>query len=173
MREKGVIPYATYEDVDAAIRPVEAKFGFARTFSTRALEGKNGLMMTLRLTHRAGHAITSERWCPPDPGPGRNDIQAQGSGESYGRRYLTLAVWNIVTVGADDDADSADPISEEQALKIREMLDFLALEPPKLAKLWAWLGPPASSPETVQRGQYDKLRAYLTGLVKAVEAKRG
>ena len=108
MGGKGQIPYATYEDVDAAIRPVEVKHGFARSFLTRPAD-KPGCVMVLRLTHRAGHSITSERYCRPDPGPGRNDTQAEGSGESYGRRYLTLAIWNIVTVGADDDGDTADP----------------------------------------------------------------
>src|ERR1700734_777663 len=132
MGDKGTIMYATYEDVDAAIRPVETRHGFARSFSTRSAEGKS--IMTLRLTHRAGHSTTSERACRPDPGPGRNDIQAEGSGESYSRRYLTLAVWNIVTVGADDDGNSADPITEQQAWGIRDMLDALAMEPKRLAK---------------------------------------
>ena len=170
MREKGCIPYATYEDVDAAIRPIESKHGFARTFSTRTVEGRAGLLMTLRLTHRGGHAITSERFCPPDPGPGRNDIQAQGSGESYGRRYLTLAVWNIVTVGADDDANSADPITNEQALDIRTMLDLLAMTPQQAEKFWAWAEVPSKQPEGIQRGTYEKknIHKWLADRVKAV-----
>ena len=171
MGDKGTIMYATYEDVDAAVRAVETRHGFARSFPLRAVD-KPGSVMILRLTHCAGHSITSERYCRPDPGPGRNDIQAEGSGESYGRRYLTLAMWNIVTVGADDDGDSADPISEDEALKLRWMLDYLALEPTKLAKVWAWIGPPAVSPETVQRGQYEKLGKYLMGLVKAREGAK-
>ena len=167
MGGKGVIPYETYEDLDAAIRPIETRYGFARSFSTRISDKGAGVILVLTLTHRAGHSTTSERYCPPDPGPGRNDTQAIGSGESYGRRYLTKSRWNIVTVGADDDGDSADPISEEESLKLRGMLDYLALEPTKITKVWAWIGPPAVSPETVQRGQYEKLGKYLTGLVKA------
>src|ERR1700735_1106710 len=130
MGDKGTIMYATYEDVDAAIRPVETRHGFARSFSTRSAENKS--IMTLRLTHRAGHSTISERVCRADPGPGRNDIQAEGSGESYSRRYLTLAVWNIVTVGADDDGNSADPINQEQCMKLQEMLDGLNLTPPQM-----------------------------------------
>lgn len=163
----GVIAYATYDDVDAAIRPIEGRHGFARTFSTRITD--KGYVMVLRLTHSAGHSITSERPCRPDPGPGRNDIQAEGSGESYSRRYLTLAVWNIVTGGADDDANSADPITQTQAMDVHQWLDLLALEPPKLAKFWAWIGPPAVSPETIQKQQYDKVATYLKGLIRGAK----
>ena len=135
MGGKGTIMYATYDDVDAAVRPIETRHGFARSFATRSSADK-GYVMVLRLTHSAGHSITSERPCRPDPGPGRNEIQAEGSGESYSRRYLTLAVWNIVAVGADDDANSADPITEDQSMKLREMLDGLNLTPPNLARFW-------------------------------------
>ena len=165
MGSKGAIPYATYEDVDAAIRPIEMRHGFARSFLTRPID-KPGCVMVLRLTHQAGHSITSERYCRPDPGPGRNDTQAEGSGESYGRRYLTLAVWNIVTVGADDDGDSADPITDEQALDIRTMLDHLAMTPPQAERFWAWAEVPSKRPEDIQRRQHEKVRKWLADRCK-------
>lgn len=168
MGTKGAIPYARYEDVDAAVRPIETRHGFARTFSTRVTD-KPGCIMVLRLTHRAGHSITSERYCRPDPGPGRNDTQAEGSGESYGRRYLTLALWNIVTVGADDDANSADPISEEQALGIRTMLDHLAMTPPLAEKFWAWAQVPSKRPEDIQRRAYEKIHRWLSDRCKGAK----
>ena len=172
MGGKGSIPYATYEDVDAAIRPLETRHGFARSFLTRPAD-KPGCVMVLRLTHKAGHSITSERYCRPDPGPGRNDTQAEGSGESYGRRYLTLAIWNIVTVGADDDANSADPISDEQALGLREKLDFLAPTPKWYEQWWAWIGPEQEHRvESIQKKDFDRINADLTRRVKAQEAKR-
>jgi hypothetical protein len=165
MGDKGTIMYAQYEDVDAAIRPVESKYGFARSFSTRQND-KGSMVMTMRLTHLAGHSITSERVCRPDPGPGRNDIQAEGSGESYSRRYLTLSGWNVVTVGADDDGNTADPISDEQALDIRTMLDVLAMTPPQLEKFWAWAEVPSKRPEDIQRRQHEKIHRFLTQRVK-------
>ena len=167
MGDKGTIMYATYEDVDAAIRPVETRHGFARSFSTQP--AASGSIMTLHLTHAAGHCRTSTRACPPDPGPGRNPIQAEGSGESYGRRYLTLAVWNIVTVGADDDGDSADPISDEQAMTLQTMLDYLAMTPQQATRFWAWVGPPACNVETIQRKDFERVNWWLSGRVKAVE----
>ena len=165
MGDKGTIMFARYEDIDAVVRPIESRHGFARSFSTRT-DGKPGSVMTLRLTHRAGHAITSERYCRPDPGPGRNDTQAEGSGESYGRRYLTLAVWNIVTVGADDDANSADPITDEQAMGIRDMLEHLAMTPTQSDKFWAWAEVPTHKPEDIQTRQYAKVRKWLADQCK-------
>jgi len=170
MGGKGVIAYETYEDLDAAIRPIETRYGFARSFQLRpAPEGKAGSVMTLRLTHRAGHSITSERLCRPDAGPGRNDTQAEGSGESYGRRYLTKAVWNIVTIGADDDGNSADPISEQQAWGLQDMLNALAMTPGQAEKFWGWVGPPAVNVATIQRKDYDRIAAWLKQRVKAVQ----
>ena len=169
MGDKGTIMYATYDDVDATVRPIESKHGFARSFATR--RDDKGVMMTLRLTHRAGHSITSERPCRPDPGPGRNEIQAEGSGESYSRRYLTLAVWNIVTVGADDDADSADPITDEQAMSLHEMLDYLAMEPSRLAKFWAFVGGDLHKVEAIQRKDFDRVAGALRSQCRAKEGR--
>lgn len=168
MKEKGCIAYETYEDLDAAIRPIESKYGFARSFSTRISDKGNGVILVLTLTHRAGHSTTSERYCPPDTGPGRNDTQAIASGESYGRRYLTKSKWNIVTVGSDDDANSADPISREQADEVHQWLDLLAMTPSQTERFWAWVGPPAVNPATIQRGEWERVSQWLKARVKAV-----
>lgn len=169
MGPKGAIPYETYEDLDAAIRPIETRYGFARSFSTRVADGKTGVIMTLVLTHRAGHSTTSERYCPLDAGPGRNDIQAAGSGESYGRRYLTKAKWNIVTVGSDDDANTADPITEQQEMEIQDMLSALAMTPNALAKFWEYAETPSRKVSDIQSGNYAKVRQGLAAKIREME----
>lgn len=166
-RSLGSIPFAKYEDVDKVVRSVEGRHGFTRSFLSEPCAG--GILITCKLSHAAGHSERSTRQMPPDPGPGRNAMQAIGSASSYAKRYLTLDVWNIVTGGADDDGNSADPITESQAMDVRQWLDLLALEPPKLAKFWAWIGPPAVSPETIQKQQYDKVATYLKGLIRGAK----
>ncbi len=126
MGTKGSIPYANYEQLDKIIRPIEKSHGFCRIFSTAPLE-KPGTLMTLRLLHRGGHSITSTRYQPPDPGPGRNETQAIGSADSYARRYLTLAIWNIVTVGADDDGKMASAISEFQVNDMNSLISEIGM----------------------------------------------
>ena len=120
------IPYANYEQLDKIVRAVELKYGFCRIFSTAPLD-KPGTLMTLNLLHKGGHSITSTRYQPPDPGPGRNETQAIGSADSYARRYLTLAIWNIVTVGADDDGVRASAITEAQAANMNSLISEIGM----------------------------------------------
>lgn len=161
MGAKGKTRHELYEDLDAAIRPIEAKYGFARSFSTRVAD-KPGVILVLTLSHRAGHSITSERYCPPDPGPGRNDTQAIGSGESYGRRYLTKSVWNIVTVGEDDDGNSAENLSDEKYGKLQNMIEACGLSGEEMNRLLKYLG--VNRIEDVREGGYEKA-------IKALSAK--
>lgn len=60
---------------------------------------------------------------PPDTGAGRNAMQAIGSASSYAKRYLTMDIWNIVTVGADDDGNKSSAITDEQIKVIDELLE--------------------------------------------------
>jgi hypothetical protein len=126
MGTKGSIPYANYEQLDRIIRPIEQKYGFCRIFSTAPLD-KPGTLMTLKLLHRGGHSISSTRFQPPDPGPGRNETQAIGSADSYARRYLTLAIWNIVTIGADDDGKMSGAISEFQVNDMNSLISEIGM----------------------------------------------
>lgn len=118
---KGEIAFAKYEDLDRAIRPIEAKYGFTRSFSTDKSDIP-GVLITVHLRHRAGHSIQSTRQLPPDPGPGRNGMQAIGSAGSYGKRYLTVDIWNIITEGEDNDATSTGLITDDQADTLRDLM---------------------------------------------------
>jgi hypothetical protein len=158
MGTKGSIPYATYEHLDRIIRPIERRHGFCRIFITEPLE-KAGTLMTCKLLHKGGHSISSTRFQPPDPGPGRNETQAIGSADSYARRYLTLAIWNIVTVGADDDANSVDVISDQQLSNITDMLNDLELPPARLAAFLKFAAAP--SVERIKSRDYDRVMAEL------------
>ena len=91
-------------------------------------------------------------------------MQAIGSASSYAKRYLTCEMWNVVTCGADDDANSAYPISEAESMEIAEMLDRLALEPARLAKFWAWAE--ATVVEEIQRRNFARVHAGLTKRLK-------
>jgi len=127
MGAKGAIPYASYEHLDRVIRPIELRWGFCRIFTTAPLD-KPGTLMTVKLLHKGGHVISSTRFMPPDPGPGRNEIQAIGSAESYARRYLTLAIWNIVTVGGDDDGNMTGYVTEAEARDIQSLISELGMD---------------------------------------------
>ncbi len=131
---KGKIPFAKYEDVDRAIRHIEAKYGFARSFTTAPSPGDPGITITLKLRHRDGHCETSTRHMPPDQGPGRNKIQELGSSGSYGKRYLTLDIWNIITEGEDNDGNQTRYISERDANLIQDKILAIGMDAESQAK---------------------------------------
>lgn len=128
---KGKIPFATWEQIDAVIRPILRKHGFTLNFPTRVESGQT--IMACVVSHIAGHSERSETVCKPDPGPGRNETQSGGSGRSYAKRYLTKDMLNIVTEGADDDGKGSGFISTDEAKKVHDLMMALELDQPRNA----------------------------------------
>lgn len=118
----GGYKYARWEDMDRVIRPIMHKYGFGFSFAQRIDQGKQVLVATL--LHASGHALTSERPVIPDPGPGRNAAQAEGSGLSYAKRYAAEGLLNIVRKGVDDDAIAAGltPLSDSQVKDLTALI---------------------------------------------------
>jgi hypothetical protein len=94
--------YATLEDIVEAVRPILHAHGFSLAHTTSWTDDGKARVQAV-LTHRDGHARTSEFVTAPDISGGKNAIQAHGSAMSYGRRYTTLDVLGIVTRGEDAD----------------------------------------------------------------------
>lgn len=98
--------YARYEDIIAVVRPVLQKHGFALRHRNQSLpDGR--LKIIGVLSHRAGHSEEDDFECPPDVSGKKNNIQAIGSTRSYGQRYTTISLLNIISRGADDDGKKA------------------------------------------------------------------
>ena len=98
--------YAKHEDIQAAVRPILNKHGFALRHRNEELpDGK--LRIIGILSHRSGHSEQDMFDCPPDASGKKNSIQAIGSTRSYGMRYTTIALLNIETRGLDDDGHAA------------------------------------------------------------------
>lgn len=102
---KGAIPFATWENVDRALRPIMERHGFSLSFDMTAAEGGVSVVITGTLRHVGGHSKTASMPLPKDAGPGRNAVQAVGSTLSYGKRYVAEMLFNIVRGGQDDDGD--------------------------------------------------------------------
>lgn len=102
MKDKGSMKFARWEDIDTALRPILDRHGFSLTFDMQAKEGGGGVI-TATLLHAAGHSKTASIPLALDSGPGRNNLQAMGSTFSYGKRYCTEALFNIVRENGDDD----------------------------------------------------------------------
>lgn len=93
--------YAKYEDIQAAVRPVLAKFGFALRHRTEW--PGNNIIRIVGILSGHGHSEESAFEAPPDKNDYRTAIQDQGSTVSYGKRYTTEDLLNIITRGRDND----------------------------------------------------------------------
>lgn len=111
--------YASYEAIDTAIRPIYTTHGFAMSFGSKAASAADRVIVTCRVSHRAGHTETVELDMPADgKGARGNDVMskthATGSALSYAKRYITNLVWNLSFGEADDDGNSSSRRTEPE-----------------------------------------------------------
>lgn len=118
----GRYTYALWEDINAAIKPVLMRHGFALTFR---IDCTNGVMVTGVLSHREGHREETSITLPADSSGNKNAVQAVASSTSYGKRYTAGALLNLTSHGEDDDAYAAvvETITDEQEMTINDMLE--------------------------------------------------
>lgn len=122
-------PYARFEDIDAQIRPLLHEEGFSLSFGTSVLEkGIPGILITATLSHSAGHSRTESMPLPLDTSGSKNAVQAVGSTMAYGRRYLTCAMLNIITIGEDDNGEAPYCLDEQQVKNITDMIAACELD---------------------------------------------
>lgn len=129
IREKGTekviqsTPYALFEDINEAIKPKLAEFGFAISFRTGlAADGK---ITVTGILSGHGHREETTIVLPHDSTGSKNAVQAVGSSTSYGKRYVLSALLNITTRGEDDDGKKGGdegPVSEEQANQLTALV---------------------------------------------------
>lgn len=121
--------YSKLETIQSAIKPVISKHGFSLSFGQgeTQIEGHYRVICTLR--HNGGHKETYQMDVPSD-GIGikgnrnKTETHAFGSSMSYGRRYLTLSIFDLTTLDDDDgQAAGAKPISDEQRDMLQQLID--------------------------------------------------
>jgi hypothetical protein len=100
----GRYTYALWEDINAAIKPVLKRHGFALSFRT---DFADGIAVTGVLSHSGGHKIETTIKLPPDTSGNKPAVQAVASSVSYGKRYAAGALLNLTSHGEDDDAFAA------------------------------------------------------------------
>ncbi|MEJ0093303.1 MAG: ERF family protein [Methylocella sp.] len=119
-------PYARWDDINQAIRPVLGKHGFAISFRTGlASDGK--ITVTGILSHAGGHQEETTMTLPHDSTGSKNAVQAVGSSTSYGKRYVAMALLNLSSTRSEDDDGRAGGHAEpELPDSVRAYLDLAA-----------------------------------------------
>ena len=118
-------PFARYEDIDAAARPVYTEHGFSVGFDIEQTPDR--ITAICVLGHIGGHVRRVSFSSPIESSGFKNNTQGWGSALQYCKRYSFCAALNIVTKGVDDDGKAAgapETISEEQAATLREWIEI-------------------------------------------------
>lgn len=106
--------YASYAKLDAALRPIYTKHGFALSFDEGESPKAEHVRVLCHVSHRAGHTRTYHKDMPADgKGAKGGDVMtkthASGAAQSYGMRYLLKGIFNVA-VGEDDrDGNAPQP----------------------------------------------------------------
>lgn len=122
--------YARLETISDAVTPIYTKHGFSLSFSPADCPKEGHYRLTCLVGHHGGHKQVVHADLPSD-GAGsqgktnKTPIQAFGSTMSYGRRYLTLMIFNIVLKNEDNDGNtSADRsvITDDQCDQLNKLI---------------------------------------------------
>ena len=126
--------YATYDALDAKVRPIYAKHGFSLSFYTGEGAPEGHIRVQCKVS-RGGHTERPYIDMPADgKGAKGGDVMtkthATGAGITYGRRYLLCMIFNLV-IGEDDDgnaAGSGDKISLQQVQELIALCEEVAAD---------------------------------------------
>ena len=132
------IRFAKWEDIDAAIRSILHEEGFSLSYDTEQLPS-GAFVRVGHLHHVSGHHKTSRT--PPmplDTSGGKNNLQGAGSAASYGNRYTTRDLLNLVFEGEDDDGveGGKDRISQEQFKELDDLRRSVGMSAEKFCDFW-------------------------------------
>jgi hypothetical protein len=147
--------YLPYEEIMARVQPLLTRFGFSLSFSTDFRD--NRIVQTCTLQHAGGYHRDYTAFCRAGSGPpGCNESQADGSAQTYAKRYALCNCLNI-TVERDTDArNEGGEISAEQADTLRKMVMACGADE---GRFLTFAG--AFQYEDISAGRYSELLAML------------
>lgn len=125
--------YATFENINDAVRPilVEHKFGLF-LLPDAAPVGQSGIIIRGKLVYVCttdyGEVVFQQECAIPVPAEvsgGKNAAQGAGSSISYGKRYATIALLNIVSYAPEDRDDDSRAAGQATRQKPPKEIDAL------------------------------------------------
>jgi ERF superfamily protein len=135
--------YATYAKLDAHLRPIYTRHGFALSFD----EGESkpdSVRVVCIVSHVAGHSRSYHRDIPADgKGAKGGDVMtkthAAGAAGSYGARYLLRGIFNVAIGELDNDGNGAGGMEDGKIADHLAAIDAVAdAEALKKAFAVAW-----------------------------------
>lgn len=120
--------YATYDQLDRALRPIYTRHGFSLSFDEADSPKPDHIRILCYVAHDDGHSRTYRKDMPADgKGAKGGDVMtkthAVGAAASYGSRYLLKGIFNVA-VGEDDrDGNTAEGLTETQVADLRDLME--------------------------------------------------
>lgn len=132
--------YAALEEIDVVARPIYTGFGFALSFGTEDCPIKDFYRQTCKVSHRGGHSEMRHADLPIDNvglkgNPNKTGIQGFGSTMTYGQRYITKLVFNIV-IGGEDNDGNGPTLSKEQIEQIEQRMKDAGTDKAQFLGFW-------------------------------------
>lgn len=112
--------YASYAQLDRALRPIYTKHGFGLSFNTEPSKTPDFVMVVCLASHAAGFSRKYHIDMPADgKGAKGGDVMtrthATGSAVTYGMRYLLKMIFNVaVGDDRDDDGNAAGDVETNE-----------------------------------------------------------
>lgn len=120
--------YAKLDAVVKAITPVYTEEGLALSFSQDESPVPEHIRVVADIYHESGFKVRKFLDMPISTTglagkPNMTKPHAQGSGFSYGRRYLTLLIFNLATGDDNDGNTPRGNITDEQAAELKALIE--------------------------------------------------
>lgn len=141
-------PYATFNNIMKVVKPILARHGFSLWFATDPTPDGARLLVKGFLDHDNGGQRLSTFPLPAETSGSKNNVQGWGSSLSYGKRYCTIALLNIVSEAPEDrDTDgNASPnlkrASDGEYVEVDETPLISPAQESELRETIEWAGVP-------------------------------
>lgn len=166
--------YADLADIERAVTPVLTSHGFSTTAVPIPCDLDGHIRMRLTIGHADGHEKTYEDDFPLDnAGSGgtvnKTPIQAKGSTQTYGRRYLKASALDLA-FGNDNDGNHEgrppETVSAEQFIILRDLIEQTGTDEVKFHLAYGHKIPEQAKLEEFPARLFEQAKAQL-------ERKRG
>lgn len=158
--------YASYDQLDRAIRPIYTKHGFSVSFNEGDTTKPDHIRVLGYVAHSSGYERTYHTDMPNDgKGAKGGDVMtkthATGAAKAYGKRYILRDVFNLATGEEDKDGNEPAPrITEQQVMDLNALITEVKADKVKFLKYIK-----------IDKLENIPAKSY-SACVKALEAKR-
>lgn len=158
--------YASYDQLDRAIRPIYTRHGFSISFNEADSPKPDHVRVICYVGHSSGYERTYHTDMPADgKGAKGGDVMtkthAVGAAKSYGKRYIVRDLFNLAIGEEDKDGNDVEPtIGPGQLASLEQLIAEVKADVPKLCRMLK-----VESLSDIRVGAFDTVKAII-------EAKR-